>query len=329
MLGLFAVLFALVLSFGLAWTYALLLYWADRHEKEPKRLLLGMFFWGAVISIIGSLVFSLTLDAGLALVMRSASARDFISTAVIAPLVEETMKGLGVLVVYLVARDEFDSLFDGVVYAALIGLGFEAVENFLYIVSSLEEGLGSYLMVTALRLGLFGFTHPFFTSFVGLGVAAFRLYRNRWWAWFAPPAGWMAAVFTHALHNATVSTGTALCLVAVVADWTGLFMLIGILFWAIRRERQWMRVHLEEEVRLGLISPGHYATALSPRRRWQALRLAKRMGRKREASRFYKLLAELAFLKAHMARGHQGPREHARLQTLRQAIAQLAPQVPG
>ncbi len=323
---LFAGLVALGSSFGLAWLYAFLLYWADRHEKEPKHLLLGMFLWGAVVAVIGSLIFSLTLDAGVALVIRAQEVRDFLSTVVIAPIVEESMKGAALILLFLVAQNEIDSLFDGVIYAALVGLGFEAVENFLYILSALiEGGLGSYFLTMFLRLGLFGFTHAFYTSLTGLGLATFRLYSRRWWAWAAVPLGWMAAVLAHAFHNAMVSTESALCLLAVVADWTGLFALIGILVWALRREHQWLQQHLMDEVRAGRITPEQYATACSLRKRAVAVRRARRTGRIQVTRRFYQALSELAFLKAHLARGQGSPSHQRRLQQLQEEVARLAP----
>ncbi len=324
---LLAAFFALVASFGLAWLYALALYWADRHEKEPKLLLLGMFLWGAVIAVLGSIVFSLALDAGVALVVRTEAVRDMISTVVIAPLVEESMKGAALILLFLFARNQVDSLFDGVIYAALVGLGFEAVENFLYLLGALGEGgLGSYLLTMFLRLGLFGFTHAFYTSLTGLGLAAFRLYSRRWWAWAAVPLGWLAAVLTHAFHNATVSTGSALCLLAVLADWAGLIILVGILVWALRREHKWLRQYLADEVRAGHISPAQYETACSLRKRAAAQRKARRTRRSGATRRFYQTLTKLAFLRAHIARGHTSPPYQRRLRQLREEIARLAPE---
>ena len=46
------------------------------------------------------------------------------SAALTAPVVEETYKYLGIVLLYLIARAEFDDLIDGFVYGALIGLGF-------------------------------------------------------------------------------------------------------------------------------------------------------------------------------------------------------------
>ena len=41
---------ALVLSFVPMWFYAYIVYWLDRFEREPIRLLIGVFLWGAFVS---------------------------------------------------------------------------------------------------------------------------------------------------------------------------------------------------------------------------------------------------------------------------------------
>ncbi len=40
-------LLSVALSFGITFLYAVIIYWLDRYEKELKRLLLGVFLWGA------------------------------------------------------------------------------------------------------------------------------------------------------------------------------------------------------------------------------------------------------------------------------------------
>ncbi len=321
----FAILFALAASFGLAWLYALVLYWADRHEKEPKRLLLGMFLWGSMVAIPASLIFSLTLDAGIAAVVQAPSAQEYLTLSLTAPLVEESTKGLALLLLFLFAAHEVDSLFDGIVYAALVGLGFEALENALYLIGAWAQGgAGDYLTLLVLRLGLFGFTHAFFTSLTGLGLTVAHLYARRRWSWLAVPVGWLAAVLAHSWHNAMLATRSAWCLLSVLADWTGLFALLGIAWWALRREARWLREHLAAEVAEGLITPAQYHTACAPARRAQAIRQARRAGEGPATAAFYARLAKLAFLKAQAARNGLTPQRAQRLAQLRQEIAQLA-----
>jgi len=146
-----------------------------------------------------------------------------------------------------------------------------------------------------------------------------------WWAWMAVPGGWLFAVLAHGLHNAMVSFGAPLCLLAVLADWTGLFFLIGIAGWALRREKQWLREHLREEVENGLISPAHYETVCSVPRRVRAMRKARRQGRAASTARFYTQLAKLAFLKAHPNRKGDPAAYREALAQLRHEIARLAP----
>lgn len=45
--------------------YMLILWWFDRYEKEPRRLLLAAFLWGAVPAIILSLLVEVVLGASL------------------------------------------------------------------------------------------------------------------------------------------------------------------------------------------------------------------------------------------------------------------------
>ncbi len=312
--------------FGLAWLYALVLYWADRHEKEPKRLLLGMFLWGATVAIVGAALFSEALDAGIALFVPSPDKREFLSLAFTAPVVEESLKGLALVLLFLFSREEVDSLFDGLIYAALVGLGFEAMENVLYLVMEIDHGLADYFFLMVLRLGLFGFTHAFFTAFTGLGLTFAWLRAKTWWAWAAVPLGWLLAVLAHAFHNATLTLDVPWCLLPLLADWSGLFFLIGVALWAFYRERRWIRTYLREEVAAGLITPAHYATISALHRRAQALRLARRQGAGEATAAFYAKLAKLAFLKARQHQSGHSMRRAQAIAQLRAEIARLAPE---
>ena len=51
----------------------------------------------------------------------------------VAPLVEESLKGLAVLLIMWLLRAEFDDVRDGIVYGALVGLGFSISEYGLYL----------------------------------------------------------------------------------------------------------------------------------------------------------------------------------------------------
>lgn len=85
---------ALTLSFIPAFVYASMVYWLDRFEKEPMRLLVGAFFWGAFVATMGAIIWTSVLQFGVELLVGSELA-DIAGTALLAPIVEEILKGLG------------------------------------------------------------------------------------------------------------------------------------------------------------------------------------------------------------------------------------------
>ncbi|MFN8232861.1 MAG: PrsW family intramembrane metalloprotease [Actinomycetota bacterium] len=124
-----------LLSWALLLVYALpvlaLLYVLDLHEREPVPLILASLVWGAVAAT----TLAGLANAGWGLVVSELGGPAFASRwtpALTAPFVEEALKGLGVVLIYLIARDEFDDMLDGFVYGAACGLGFAVVEDVIY-----------------------------------------------------------------------------------------------------------------------------------------------------------------------------------------------------
>ncbi len=67
-----------------------------------------------------------------------------------APLVEELAKGIALILFFFWKKDEFDNVVDGVIYAAMVGLGFAMTENVSYYgfaYSLQSNGLGGTLLV--------------------------------------------------------------------------------------------------------------------------------------------------------------------------------------
>ena len=83
--------------------YVALAWWLDRYEKEPLWLLTITFLWGAIPAIVLSLVAEIVLDIPVqAFVLGQGGT--LISTAVIAPVVEEIAKGIVVWLIFLLYR---------------------------------------------------------------------------------------------------------------------------------------------------------------------------------------------------------------------------------
>ncbi len=240
--------------------YGLIFYWADRYEREPVWLIVVAFLWGAVPAVIVSVVGEFVLgwqwiDA------PDSVAGAVVSGAVIAPIVEEIAKAAALFLIFLVMRQEFDGVLDGVVYGALIGLGFAMTENFFYFIGAYDEGgYGQLTVVIFLRAALFGMNHAFYTGLTGIGLGLARTARRQetrlLWIGF----GLIAAIVTHSLHNLGASLaevnliGFGLSLMVAAAGILLIFIAI-LLSW--RHERLCLRLELAEEIGV-LLSAADY-----------------------------------------------------------------------
>lgn len=176
--------------------------WLDRLEPEPRAMRWNAFLWGGGVSV---------LVAGIANEVTAATVGASAALVVSAPVVEETMKTLGIL--GAAKRRQVDTPLDGAVYAGYVGLGFAMVENVIYFSQAIsDDELG---LVFALR-GLFSpFAHPFFTVWAGLAIgAAVRRGRSRR---MAALRGLVPAVVLHAAWNASgLNTVFAVLLLAQI-----------------------------------------------------------------------------------------------------------------
>jgi len=287
--------------------YSLLVWWLDRYEKEPWGLLAATFIWGAVPAVLLALVVEFLLEIPFATLFGEAVAR-LISGSLIAPVVEESVKGLALLLLFLLFRHEFDGILDGIVYGALVGFGFGMTENTLYFLGAMAEGgVGSWLIVVFVRTLMFGLNHGLFSGMVGLGLGYAVTARSAWGRWLAPPLGLTLAVVVHAVHNLSTALSGDLCwpfLISLINDWGGVSILMLVVLFSWDRERTWIVRELRPEIQSGLLSPADYSTVVSYTRRmraqWRALS-NDGLAQARRVRRFHQLAAELAFAKRRLA----------------------------
>ena len=158
----------------------------DRLEPEPRGNLVFAFAWGAGIAVLLAAVIN---TAGLLFITQPDLGKtngQYISATFGAPVVEETLKGL--VLVWLVwrRRQEFDGLTDGIIYAAMVGLGFATIENVGYYIDALVRpvsGGAQLLGVTFVFRGILSpFAHPAFTAMTGIGAAYAATHRRAGWA---------------------------------------------------------------------------------------------------------------------------------------------------
>ena len=307
------------LSWGLVILYAapvaVLIYLLDLYEREPISLLLAAFVWGAVaattLSAIG--------NTGWGIVVARLGGPEFASrwtAAITAPFVEETLKGIGVV---LIARDEVDDVMDGFVYGALCGLGFAVVEDVFYFIAVFGGDVGGVLrgfFVRVIASGLY--SHVLYTGLVGMAVGIVTTRRDdRPLGTRLRPAALLvaAAVVGHFSWNSPILDffpaqpwdGAEWFLIPVATAVKGLPLLLFVVL-AIRlahaRERRWLHETLSSELDTDSITPRELAILEHPRRRLLARRALRRRAGERAADLLKRLQREqvnLAMVRSRVA----------------------------
>jgi protease PrsW len=120
-----------------------------------------------------------------------------------APIVEETAKALGVVVIFWLLRAEFDNMRDGFVYGAVVGLGFNWAEAALYVAQGYaQSGVAPYGQELGGRYALLGLGgHALFTGMFGASLGLALQTNRRWLRILAPIVGIMLAIGAHMLNN--------------------------------------------------------------------------------------------------------------------------------
>ena len=285
-----------------------LVLWVDRLEPEPRGPLIFAFAWGAGIAALAALIIN---TAGLEYVTQpelGASTGEYVSATFGAPLVEETLKGLVLVGLLWRRRDELDGPTDGIIYAAMVGLGFAMIENVGYYINALvtpQRGGIELLGYTFVLRGLFSpLLHPLFTSMTGIGVA-YAANRRHGGGW-AVVAGWLAAMLLHGIWNGLSVYGTAGVLIGYAIMSCVLAGVIAVLVADRHRIVGLIRHELPAYAATGLVTSDDIAMLSSLRARRQARNWARARGGMAAATAMsdYQLAAtELALLHGKAERG--------------------------
>ncbi|MBO0708619.1 MAG: PrsW family intramembrane metalloprotease [Candidatus Dormibacteraeota bacterium] len=212
----------------------------DRHEKEPWRVVLVAAIWGAIVAttlaLIGEVIWDLVVGSSI----PPGSAAN-VSTGISAGFMEEIAKGVAVLLLYLVMRDEFDGLVDGIIYGAVVGLGFNFMESTIYMVSGFQQaaqmggpGVAGAGVQWFVRQVVDLFTgHATYTALTGAGIGLARHYPRLWQKLPVIAAGWLSAIAGHLIFDAWVAVIPVQTIllallreVAGGAPWTAIVLLL-------------------------------------------------------------------------------------------------------
>ena len=306
------------------------LLWVDRLEAEPARIMWFAFLWGALVSTAGALILN---ELGMAFFGGLHLDPEFTSAVLVAPVVEEGLKCLGVLMIFIFARREFNGVVDGLVYAGMVAVGFAFIENIIYLGGAYNElGAEGLVGIFMMRCLMSPFAHPMFTACFGVALGLIS-YRRQWRYAVLPLLGYAAAVFLHFLWNFAAMSSADGFLLAYVLVQVPLFIgFVLLLVFSRRQERRMLREHLTGYGLNGWFTPAEVAMLVSPRERRRARAWARGQGGARaEAAMeaFQDEASELAIARHHIERGDQDPvwghRERALLHTVQVRRAVFAP----
>ncbi|HEX8905610.1 MAG TPA: PrsW family intramembrane metalloprotease [Longimicrobiaceae bacterium] len=295
--------------------YVAMALWVDRYEKEPRWMLAAAFLWGATGAVFFAFIFN-SINAAIFGAVGGQTAAGLGGSVISAPFVEELAKGVALFLFFFWKKDEFDDVIDGIVYAAMVGLGFAMTENVSYYGQALQGGLGGTFFVRGV---LAPFSHPLFTAMTGIGLGLSRETVRKQLKVIAPWAGLSLAMALHATWNLSASFGAAFLLAYLLIMMPAFFGLLGVVLYAQARERKIIRANLMPYVQSGHIYTVELETLCRFGGRMKTLMAAMQAqgaaGWKREA-RFQQAASELAF---HRWRTERGISKGVQEYTLREA----------
>ncbi len=229
----FSALFAFVLSGFLAlitpFLWTALMWLADYKEREPLRIIISLFLWGGIAALMSIGFNSIFGDIFTALGIG------FLATMIMAPIIEEFFKGMGLAVFSL--HHELNSMVDGLIYGFIIGMGFSFVEDWLYLVNNPMGGNPvSWFTVFILRSFVFSANHGVFTAMTG-AIMGYLKEKNFAFPTFGLLFATIPAMFLHAVHNSVEFWSlfgefgllTYCCLLMPLFDYGGLVLVMILL----------------------------------------------------------------------------------------------------
>ena len=166
------------------------IYFKDKFEKEPWKLLLKNFVLGATASVIITLGISYILGLLLPSFDAGNTLHMFLKAFFMVALVEEFSKYI-IVRNYAQKNKAFNEPFDGIVYAVMVSMGFATLENVMYVYSyGYETGiLRAFTAVPA---------HATFAILMGYYMGKAKFSKNRW---VLNIAGLLVATLFHGAYD--------------------------------------------------------------------------------------------------------------------------------
>jgi protease PrsW len=155
----------------------------DLFEQQSRSTFVLAFAWGGLGAVYlaipaNNAIFSVAAKVG------SPEFRDAWGAAMAGPITEEFFKTIGIILLVLVARTQFLTTLSVVVTGAMVGLGFQIVENVVYstnavVAATSDNQVAPVISTLVMRGFLCGlWSHSVYSAVAGYGVAQFMFRRH-------------------------------------------------------------------------------------------------------------------------------------------------------
>ncbi|NNE67361.1 MAG: PrsW family intramembrane metalloprotease [Pyrinomonadaceae bacterium] len=302
-IGPVAAFIAAIVAFIPAVFYLIPIMWLDRYDPEPFWLLSLAFAWGALLAVFISFIANTLVGVSVA-VMTDPQIGGIAGAVLAAPFFEELTKGAGLLMIILVFRKYFDGILDGIIFGAVIALGFATVENVLYYGRALLAGGAQALVIIFFVRGVLSpFAHVTFTAMTGIGFGIARETHNTAVKFIMPIVGLGAAMFLHALWNGMATfLGGGFLLAYLVIEIPLFLIFVGFCAWVMWRQNRILKEMLAIDVARGLIPQEDFEKATSAIKStiWKISSIFN--GKYRATSRYIQAIGKLGLSYWHIQR---------------------------
>lgn len=274
--------------------YGALLGWlfskVNRYNRQPSKLLMAAWIWGGLAATFGlAIIANDAISEIYAKLFGSAFVIDWWA-ALSAPFVEETSKAAGFLLLLGLAPRRIRSLCDALLIGAFLGLGFEILEDLIYIVNSAVGSSGAdqiraVFNMYFVRSSTGFFSHALYTALFSAGLVFLLgtpvVRRNVGGGIFLM----VAAVAAHGVWDGAGAigdggVGTIVVMAVIVLASALVFIYIYRLGSA--QEREWMRDVLRPEVDSGVMTEGEMeAIAGTFKEKRAFLKASRKVGKRR------------------------------------------------
>lgn len=179
----------------------------DLYEREPLPYVVAVFLWGFAMATTIAVCFNTLAKTTFASLVSEREA-NALTAIFVAPVVEESTKGLALLIIFVIAYlaalrrrglVEFAGVMDGIVYGSAVGFGFALFEDIGY---GAHYGAQAFIM----RRILGGFGHAAFTSSTGIGFGLIPFANSTRTKIISPLLGLLVAIFLHSTFNFLATT---------------------------------------------------------------------------------------------------------------------------